>query len=88
MLLFKSGDWLDSEKQIELTDSICDFIQDKFPQIKGNTIEGVLSDGSTLTSCAVDLSLAKPARIWRPLQVASHATYNPVVCLVLVITQL
>ncbi len=39
MLLFKSGDWLDSEKQIELTDSICDFIQDKFPQIKGNTIE-------------------------------------------------
>ena len=33
-----------------------------------------LSDGNTLTSCAVDLSLANPARICRPLHVASVAT--------------
>ena len=57
MLLFKSGDWLDSEKQIELTDSICDFIQDKFPQIKGNTIEvhrKDLSDDGVFGWCELD----------------------------------
>ncbi len=39
MLLFKSGDWFPSEKQIELTDSVCDFIHSKFDQFKGSTVE-------------------------------------------------
>ena len=40
-----------------------------------------LGEGNTLTSCAVDLSLANPANIWRPLHVASVATGSPVTCL-------
>ena len=39
MLLFKSGDWFPSEKQIELTDSVCEFIHSKFDQFKGSTVE-------------------------------------------------
>ena len=39
MLLFKSGDWFSNEKQIELTDSVCDFIHCTFDQFKGSTVE-------------------------------------------------
>ena len=57
MLLFKSGDWFPSEKQIELTDSVCDFIHSKFDQFKGSTVEinrKDLSDDGVFGWCELD----------------------------------
>ena len=57
MLLFKSGDWFPSEKQIELTDSVCEFIHSKFDQFKGSTVEihrKDLSDDGVFGWCELD----------------------------------
>ena len=57
MLLFKSGDWFSNEKQIELTDSVCDFIHCKFDQFKGSTVEihrKDLSDDGVFGWCELD----------------------------------
>tara|TARA_B100000131_G_C17907659_1_gene529028 strand:+ start:195 stop:677 length:483 start_codon:yes stop_codon:yes gene_type:complete len=75
MLLFKSGDWFPSEKQIELTDSVCDFIHSKFDQFKGSTVEihrKDLSDDGVFGWCELEESEFSPGVFHREFFIQIH----------------
>ena len=75
MLLFKSGDWFPSEKQIELTDSVCDFIHSKCDQFKGSTGEihrKDLSDEGVFGGWEVEESEFSPGVFHREFFIQIH----------------